>query len=167
MTITPTRPPDLRTDHPQLHAILDGQWQTDAACAGTPPTQANWFPDQGGGSATHPRTREAIRICGTCPVNRQCLLYALINDRAADRGIYGGKTAKQRTAIRTDMIARGVLPVVRICGNPACRRRFIADSRHQRRDALCSRECRLARRRLLARSAKLNGLPGGAVTHVS
>jgi len=51
-----------------------------------------------GGSTFFPMTREesdrAVAICTTCPVQMECLEYAL---EARERyGVWGGKTEKQR-----------------------------------------------------------------------
>jgi WhiB family redox-sensing transcriptional regulator len=46
---------------------------------------------------TPEETERALAICATCPVQRECLDYAL---EARERfGIWGGKTEKQRRQI--------------------------------------------------------------------
>lgn len=47
--------------------------------------------------------RDALAICRGCPVEAPCLAYALANN--IDVGIWGGRTARQRSRIR----ARGGL----------------------------------------------------------
>ena len=74
-------------------------WQQRAACAGLP---LDWWWERG------PRTR-AIRICATCPVAVDCLLYAFANDHeeadraraesrrpVADEGTWGGAGPRAR-----------------------------------------------------------------------
>lgn len=147
-----------------IEAVLKGKWLNDAACRDIPPDQANWFPNRG--QANDHRTKQALHICSTCPVREDCLASALIHDVATDRGIFGGLTAKQRAHLRARMHGNPrnritaqlveVIPIVRICANPACRKRFTVTSPNSRRDMLCSKACRLARRRLRYRTAKIN-----------
>lgn len=74
-------------------------WQHRAACHGLP---LDWWWNRG------PRTR-AIRICATCPVAVDCLLYAFANDHqearrarqegrrpVADEGTWGGAGPRAR-----------------------------------------------------------------------
>ena len=61
-------------------------WQGRAICAQSDPER--WFPEQGGS------TQLAKEICASCPVQVQCLEYAMENDLCD--GIYGGLTAKDR-----------------------------------------------------------------------
>jgi WhiB family redox-sensing transcriptional regulator len=61
-------------------------WMADAACRDADP--AIFFVDHGGSAA------EARTICAGCPVQSQCLDYALAaNER---HGIWSGTTEKQR-----------------------------------------------------------------------
>lgn len=65
-------------------------WTTDAACADTNPNL--WFPERGQPAGT------ARQICADCPVNTQCLDYALRwNIRF---GIWGGHTVRERRQLR-------------------------------------------------------------------
>lgn len=64
-------------------------WQEDAACPSTDPHI--FFPE------TAEETAAAKRVCFSCEVQDQCLLYALENNE--QHGIWGGKTANQRRAI--------------------------------------------------------------------
>ena len=63
-------------------------WTTNAACNGYPPEL--WFPAD---SDTETQA-EAVRICRTCPVRRDCLIDAMTAEtgrRASARwGIWGG-----------------------------------------------------------------------------
>lgn len=54
-----------------------------------------WFPELGGESY---ELRMAKKLCGTCPVQRQCATYAIVADEAF--GIWGGLTPNQRDDIR-------------------------------------------------------------------
>jgi WhiB family redox-sensing transcriptional regulator len=139
----------------RLKQLLIGRWQTEGLCA-TPHSDANWFPDQHQAKAFS--TRNAVAVCGQCPVRADCLDYALITESHRDRGIWGGLTHKQRTGLRSVMYMKGVLPVIRVCANPGCRKLFQVKSRNVPRTGVCcSNECRRARRRLRSRTATLNG----------
>ena len=76
-------------------------WQLHAACRGLDPEP--WFHD---GPANTPRrerlTRQAIRVCATCPVQRACLEDALATPERSfeGTGIWGGLTPKERRVIR-------------------------------------------------------------------
>lgn len=67
----------------------DPYWRAAAACAGSDPEL--FFP----GTGEVPR--DAIRICGECPVRRPCLTYAL--NSGSQYGVWGGATANQRRAM--------------------------------------------------------------------
>lgn len=54
-----------------------------------------WFPEIGGESY---ELRMAKKLCSTCPVQRECAVYALAADEAY--GIWGGLTPHQRNEIR-------------------------------------------------------------------
>ena len=76
-------------------------WQQHAACKGKDPEL--FFPGKGG-SPIHPgrKEREAKAICKGCPVDRECLTFALANE--ADEpgyrfGIYGGLTQGERNSL--------------------------------------------------------------------
>ena len=70
----------------------DGQlaWQADDLCAQTDPE--GFFPEKGGS------TRDAKKVCGSCPVKQQCLEYALSNDERF--GIWGGMSERERRRLR-------------------------------------------------------------------
>lgn len=65
-------------------------WTEQALCAQVDP--AIFFPPKGG------RVSRAKRICGTRPVAKECLEYALEHDDA--HGIWGGTSVEQRNRIR-------------------------------------------------------------------
>ena len=67
----------------------DPYWRAAAACADSDPEL--FFP----GTGEVPR--DAIRICGECPVRRPCLTYAL--NSGSQYGVWGGATANQRRAM--------------------------------------------------------------------
>jgi WhiB family redox-sensing transcriptional regulator len=61
-------------------------WQLEALCAQTDPEA--FFPDKGGS------TREAKKVCLSCPVRSQCLEDALT--RGERFGIWGGLSERER-----------------------------------------------------------------------
>lgn len=66
------------------------EWMTDAVCAEVDPD--SFFPEKG------EKSREARKLCNTCPVATECLAYALRHD--IRYGLYGGLTARERHALR-------------------------------------------------------------------
>ena len=72
-------------------------WTTNAACNGYPPEL--WFPAD---SDTETQA-EAVRICRTCPVRRDCLIDAMTAEtgrQASTRwGIWGGYTPVERVML--------------------------------------------------------------------
>jgi hypothetical protein len=70
-------------------------WVLEAACAAHPDPDL-WFR---GAERFRKRDHEhATWICGSCPVQLDCLLYAITED--IDEGIYGGLTPKERHTTR-------------------------------------------------------------------
>ena len=65
-------------------------WQTDALCAQTDPEA--FFPEKGGS------TRYAKRVCEACPVQAECLDYAMSKDEKF--GIWGGLSERERRRLR-------------------------------------------------------------------
>ncbi len=61
-------------------------WMLEARCLDADPEA--FFPEKGGS------TREAKRICGICPVQQECLDYALERDQRF--GIWGGMSERER-----------------------------------------------------------------------
>lgn len=77
---------------------MTGDWRDRARCLQTDPEL--WFPEKG------TRTGEfAKRICAQCPVQRQCLDYALNSTERLD-GIWGGMTETERRKLRLGQFAR-------------------------------------------------------------
>lgn len=67
-------------------------WMDEAACATTDPDL--WFPPKGG------EVQSAIRICGTCPVQSDCLNYAVAN--GFRHGTWGGRSQRNLRLIRKE-----------------------------------------------------------------
>ena len=65
-------------------------WMDLAACGEIGGDE--WFPEKGSSS------RAAKAVCMSCPVRLQCLEYAL--ERNIPHGIFGGKSERQRRAMR-------------------------------------------------------------------
>ena len=71
-------------------------WQDEGVCAQIDPDL--WFPDKGHSAAT-PK-----RICRQwCPVQQECLTYALANPDLI--GIWGGYTTRERRRMRQEETA--------------------------------------------------------------
>ncbi len=64
----------------------DRAWMLEAKCLDADPEA--FFPEKGGS------TREAKRICATCPVREECLDFALTEDERF--GIWGGLSERER-----------------------------------------------------------------------
>jgi len=81
--------------------LIFTRWRELAACRGT--SLGLWFAAESAGgppggdwiTADRERVAMAKRICGECPVIRECLQFAMENKCA---GIYGGMTEKERKA---------------------------------------------------------------------
>lgn len=85
--------------------------------------------------------------------------YAILTETHRQRGIWGGLTHKQRIVLRSELYEKGLLPVIRVCANPGCRKRFLVRSRNVPKTGVCcTNECRLARRRLRSRTASLSAV---------
>jgi WhiB family transcriptional regulator, redox-sensing transcriptional regulator len=73
-------------------------WQSRAACLNT--DMDLMFPEPPGADGKKTYVRQvaaAKRVCGYCPVRRECLGYALANDEMY--GVWGGKTRRERLRI--------------------------------------------------------------------
>ena len=77
-----------------LYAVEEDEgelsWQADALCAQTDPEA--FFPEKGGS------TRDAKRVCEACPVQAECLDYAMRKDEKF--GIWGGLSERERRRLR-------------------------------------------------------------------
>lgn len=67
-------------------ALLDQDWRAEALCARFDPDL--FFAP---GAIEH---KEAKRVCRECPVQMQCLSYAM--STPVDHGIWGGMTERER-----------------------------------------------------------------------
>lgn len=69
--------------------VADFDWQDEATCSGKP---ADWWFE---------KEWEALAksICGRCPVQSECLNYALVNGFV---GVWGATTPKERRRIRRE-----------------------------------------------------------------
>ena len=75
----------------------DDRFVKDAACKKADP--AIFFPETG----VHKAHKEAVAICATCTVTKDCLRYAINND--IQYGVWGGLTPQQRMRSREEIIA--------------------------------------------------------------
>lgn len=66
------------------------RWMLEARCLDADPEA--FFPEKGGS------TREAKRICAMCPVQEDCLSYALQHDERF--GIWGGMSERERRRLK-------------------------------------------------------------------
>lgn len=125
-----------------LKEVISREWAEEGECL-QPHPDADWFPAQN--QAMNAKTKKAIQLCHGCPVEKKCLLYALLTEGFRERGIWGGKTHKQRVAIRSEMYANGQLPIIRTCG--ACGKLFRVEGRTTHRVGVyCSTKCRTNRK---------------------
>jgi WhiB family transcriptional regulator, redox-sensing transcriptional regulator len=70
-------------------------WRNQAACVDLDPEL--WFPVGTTGPAVE-QTERAKAVCAGCPVITHCLAWAL--ETGQSDGIWGGKTADERRALR-------------------------------------------------------------------
>lgn len=77
-------------------------WMSDAACTSVGPTAFYpELPDRATSAdrrAKHDLEAKAVAVCRACPVQAECLAYALEHDERY--GIWGGTTALERTGKR-------------------------------------------------------------------
>lgn len=80
-----------------LSALARPAWQARAACRGKGP--AKWFPSPGKNGQPSPETTTAAgkAICATCPVQEECLDFALENDAT---GTWGGVSLGTKRSLR-------------------------------------------------------------------
>lgn len=77
--------------------IPDEAWKLKAACRGSDPSV--FFVGRYDGRNA---SRQAKRICAGCPVQAECLDYALDWPQNYDYGIYAGTNSQQRRALRRE-----------------------------------------------------------------
>lgn len=76
----------------------DKTWREHAACRGTDPHL--WFPADAARTASvleQRRVADAKAVCRDCPVQLECLDYAL--ERTIWHGVWGGLTEQERRAL--------------------------------------------------------------------
>lgn len=76
---------------PSLRSPDNGLWRDHALCKGM--GNERFFNDTRGRRKKN-EVNEAIRICLSCPVRRECLRFAIANDIM--HGVWGGMTPEQR-----------------------------------------------------------------------
>ena len=82
-------------------AKADYTWRADAICRDTDPEL--FFPVGTTGYALLQIAR-AKEVCGQCPVQGECLDYALETNQ--DSGIWGGTSEEERRVLRRQYVAR-------------------------------------------------------------
>ena len=73
------------------------QWMADALCAAEECDPDMFFPEPGQAS----RAADAVKMCRSCPVRAECLRFSF--EGREQWGIWGGKTAYQRSRVRNRM----------------------------------------------------------------
>lgn len=92
--------PEIRYRLPTAAWLVQREdWQQQGACYRT--GALRFFPPQGGDS----RTPKAI--CRDCPVQFQCLEYAMRTNQRY--GVWGGKSEKERRRIRSERREQGAV----------------------------------------------------------
>ena len=81
---------DLHTDLAEFLQVPP--WYKDANCKGS--NQDDFFPERGSSTVI------AKKICSECKVRVECLEYAV--ERKERFGIWGGKSERERRAIRRE-----------------------------------------------------------------
>ena len=81
------------SDHPDIDSLFQRPaWHAQAACRGR--GTADFFPARG-------ESLEAVRaVCGGCPVQAECLEYAIEAEEPRLMGIWAGTTDRQRLKLR-------------------------------------------------------------------
>jgi hypothetical protein len=90
---TATRPRRNNCDHEMTALIVDvhAAWRDHAACAGLDMNPAEDSPGES----------EALKVCDTCPVLRDCRRWVMpLNEYTDPGGICGGMTERGRTRLR-------------------------------------------------------------------
>lgn len=76
------------------------EWRHEAACLSHDPDY--WFPAGETGPAAE-QIRYAKRVCASCPVQEECLEYAVVTNQVS--GIWGGLTEEERRPVRRRWLA--------------------------------------------------------------
>lgn len=81
--------------------MIPQPWEDEAACREIGPDA--FFPS-GTGTEFNAAALDAKTVCRGCPVQQQCLAFALAREDGKDRhsrgGIWGGLTGAERAALR-------------------------------------------------------------------
>lgn len=75
----------------------DDRWRNDATCRGMPPDR--FYPED---DPTHDLLREALIICSSCPVQRECIL----NNLHEARGVWGSSMGSRRDLRRFERLGK-------------------------------------------------------------
>jgi WhiB family redox-sensing transcriptional regulator len=78
-----------------------GEWRVESACKDTDPDL--FFPVGTTGPAIE-QIEAAKAVCGICPVQSQCLEFALATNQ--DSGVWGGTSEDERRRLRRQWLAR-------------------------------------------------------------
>jgi len=78
-----------------------GEWRLESACQDTDPDL--FFPVGTTGPAIE-QIEAAKAVCGICPVQSQCLEFALATNQ--DSGVWGGTSEDERRRLRRQWLAR-------------------------------------------------------------
>jgi WhiB family redox-sensing transcriptional regulator len=78
-----------------------GDWRVESACKDTDPDL--FFPVGTTGPAIE-QIEAAKAVCGICPVQSQCLEFALATNQ--DSGVWGGTSEDERRRLRRQWLAR-------------------------------------------------------------
>jgi WhiB family redox-sensing transcriptional regulator len=76
------------------------EWMLQSACRGA--ETRDFFPSNGSG------VEAAQRICRACPVQEECLEYALLH--RIEQGVWGGASERERRRILRQRRRAGTLP---------------------------------------------------------
>ena len=82
-------------------ALDRGEWRAESACKDTDPDL--FFPVGTTGPAIE-QIDAAKAVCGICPVQSQCLEFALATNQ--DSGVWGGTSEEERRRLRRQWLAR-------------------------------------------------------------
>lgn len=65
-----------------------------------------WFPEGNRALRRHPHILAAKQVCGTCPVQRECLQHGIVFE---PYGVWGGLTELERDVFRVSMGMKSML----------------------------------------------------------
>ena len=108
------------------------EWRLQAACRGLDPEL--FFPHR----AEVAELRSALEVCSVCPVQDECLQWAL--DNSEREGVWGGLPASSRRRVRSETLAKDRVVVCTVCGSE-----FLGHVRSK----ICSDHCRSMRKHVV------------------